>query len=211
MPRTPVHALAAQSRPSGRDAMWQEIRRRREFTISEVTAAATCHNSSARAFVLALQKAGIVEDTGTIAPPHPAFNGRGSATQIRAKVYRLAQDPGAETPRVRRDGTISQMGMGREQLWRTLRYLKTFSARDLAIQASTQEVVISEAEARFYCKMLTHAGYLAASGGVEAAGTVYTFMPTKNTGPLPPKIQRTKHVFDANLGKVVWTGEAECL
>lgn len=207
MARQPIHITAA--KPTGRDALWQAIRARREFTISQITADASCHNSSARAFVLALQAAAIVEDTGALAAPVPAFNSRASQTQLRAKIYRLANDVGEDTPRVRRDGTVSQAGRGREQLWRTLRYLRTFTARDLAIQASTEAVVIAEAEARFYCKMLTHAGYLSASGGVEASGTVYTFVPTRNTGPLPPKIQRTKHVWDANLRKVIWTGEAE--
>jgi ribosomal protein L28 len=32
----------------------------------------------------------------------------------------------------------------------------------------------------------------------------YKLLKSKNTGALPPMIQRTKHIFHPNLRKVVW-------
>lgn len=209
MSRAPVHVTAAKPRAGGHDAIWKAIRARRTFTPPELIRDSGCHNTTVRNYLRALAAAGIVAETADLAPARSGHVGLPAAGQFRPRIWKLVKDVGEDTPRVRRDGTMSQMGEGRTNLWRTLRYLKVFTARDLAIIASTETVAIAEAEARFYCKMLTHAGYLSASGGVEAAGTVYTFIPSRNTGPRPPKIQRTKHVYDANLNKVVWTGEAE--
>ena len=119
--------------------------------------------------------------------------------------YRLLKG-GLEAPRIRKDGSEVTMGRNREQMWRTMKMGDTFSAADLAINASTADVSVKETDAKDYIKHLHRAGYLAvtkkAKPGCNQAR--YRLIPSKNTGPQPPQIQRIKQVFDPNLNEVVW-------
>jgi len=114
-------------------------------------------------------------------------------------IYTLLIDKGIDAPRLKYDGTKVTQGIGREQMWRTMRILKTFSAKDLSVSASSDDHTVKLAEAKDYCHHLRKAGYL--KGGPKEG---YVFLVSRYTGPRPPKIQRTKSVFDPNLGKVVW-------
>lgn len=98
-------------------------------------------------------------------------------------------------------------------MWRTMRILKEFSAKDLAIQASTETVKVAEGEAKTYVHYLHKAGYLVIvsphrSGNRSMTGKLarYRLIISKFSGPKPPVIQRIKQVFDPNAGKVVWKG-----
>jgi len=119
--------------------------------------------------------------------------------------YRLVKG-GLDAPRLRKDGTEVTMGSNREQMWRTMKMGDTFSAADLAINASTAHVSVNEADAKDYIKHLYKAGYLAlvkkAKPGCNQAR--YRLIPSRNTGPQSPQIQRVKQVFDPNLNEVVW-------
>ncbi|HXE96788.1 MAG TPA: hypothetical protein VN642_10305 [Dongiaceae bacterium] len=115
-------------------------------------------------------------------------------------VYTLINDTGHDAPRVRKDGTPVTMGQGRLQMWNAMRILKTFSATDLAFNASTDDHHVAASEAKTYCEALCRAGYL-----VGRANQRYMLIPAKWTGPQPPQIQRTKQVYDPNLKKVVWS------
>ncbi len=89
-------------------------------------------------------------------------------------------------------------------MWRTIRMVKQFTPRDLALQSSTEEVGVTEATARTYCTMLLKAKYLrviqkAVPGKRQA---IYLFV--RDTGPLPPQIQRVKQVYDPNINEVVY-------
>jgi hypothetical protein len=58
------------------------------------------------------------------------------------------------------------------------------------------------------------AGYLIEIKKGQAQGTSrlparFRFNPARNTGPRPPMIQRTKAVYDPNLGQVVWQEEPD--
>jgi hypothetical protein len=66
--------------------------------------------------------------------------------------------------------------------------------------------------AQDYLNQLALAGYLIEIKKGQAQGTHPTrfrFNPARNTGPRPPMIQRTKAVYDPNLGQVVWQEEPD--
>lgn len=124
--------------------------------------------------------------------------------------YRLARDCGIEAPRFSRDGKPVVLGLAQEQMWRTLRMMTgDTNARELAAHAGTPEVPVAETAAKDYLKRLNTAGYLVCTkeghgtgaGGVQAR---YRLKPSRNTGPRPPMVCRTKVVWDPNEGKVVW-------
>ena len=112
------------------------------------------------------------------------------------KVYRLQKDLGVEAPRVRNDGSFVTQGRGREQMWETMRSMRTFTALDIHVFASTDEHHVAQSEASTYCNTLARARYLQRNGK--------SFTLIKRTGPRPPMIQRTKSVYDPNLNKIVW-------
>lgn len=114
--------------------------------------------------------------------------------------WQILRDPGAEAPRLRPDGTPVTMGAGREQCWRTMRILGTFTALDLVATASTETHRVAEGEARDYCDRLARVGILARTRG--PVGVAYQLAPSRYTGPQPPQIRRTKEVYDPNTGRL---------
>jgi hypothetical protein len=201
MSRKPVDVLAARAKGAlnGRDAIWAAIREHPEsFTCRSVADATRQHPDTVRTYINCLLTADIVEFIGgvTIGDDH---------ARRSARMFRLVADMGAEAPRIRRDGSVVTQGLAREQMWRSIRILKTFSLADLVILGSTETVQINEEDARSYCRHLVKAGYL-----MVDETRVFQLVPTMNTGPLPPQIQRTKAVWDANRRKVMWA-ETEAL
>lgn len=121
--------------------------------------------------------------------------------------YKLINDVGVHSPRLNKDGEISTQGRGRENLWRSMKVLNSFDQIELCEAASTADVIVKEGEAQDYIKHLYKAGYLIKvteynrRHGTKAR---YQLLKSKNTGALPPMIQRTKQIFDPNLRKIVW-------
>jgi hypothetical protein len=189
-----------------RDAVWAEIRIQAphgSFSAREIANATMLGVDTVRDYMVGLCNAGYLAKTS---PPMP--------DSFRAQYYKLEKDCGIEAPRVRRDGTEISQGRGRENMWRTIRILKDFSARDLAVHSSTEEVIVSEEDARCYIHFLHKAGYLkltspASAGRVSTSKLArYRFLAAMFTGPKPPQIQRVKQVFDPNRNEVVWKGGA---
>ena len=184
-----------------REALWAAMRRLGRFTVRQVTDETRLGLDTARDYVRGLELAGYLKRAGIA-------EGTGQGVARRAVVYELVRDVGVEAPRVRKDGTEVTQGRGREQMWRTMKVLGEFSARDLAIHASTEEHSVSLKEAKHYIRYLVKAGYLAV---VRTTGLAwrYRLLPSKNTGPRAPMIQRVRQVFDPNLGRVIWrSGDA---
>jgi len=165
-----------------REALWQAIRTLRSFTLAQVRKETRCSRGQVEEYAKALLAAGLIERV-------EGERGR----------YLLVKDSGAVAPRLRRDGSEVTMGRGREQMWRAMRVLGSFSLRDLVVHATTEEHAVAENEAASYCQFLAHAGYLVRKG------SNYLFIRSRYSGPRPPMIQRVKQVFDPNLGKVVWS------
>lgn len=175
-----------------REAIWAAIRKLQAFKVRELRFETRCTMEQVRDYVTGLHAAGYLkklENTG----------------------YALVRDCGIEPPKVRKDGTEITMGKGREQMWLVMKVLGDFSALDLAVHASTEDVQVSETDAKSYMLYLHKAGYLVEvqpgksgnrpGNGVKAR---YRLLPQKYSGPRPPMVQRVKQVYDQNLKKVVW-------
>jgi hypothetical protein len=192
--RKPVDLTAAGPKPYGRDAIWSEIRRQRDFTFRSIEDATDIPKKTIKTYVESLVAAGIVEQTGV--------------GENKQRLFKLVADKGVHAPRVRKDGSESEQGRASESMWTAMRLMKQFSPRDLAINASTEEVPVSEVHAKDYCKFLSRARYLRvvkpSKPGTQA---VYQFV--RFTGPRAPMVQRVKQVFDPNTGTVVWPGKED--
>lgn len=197
--RKPVHLTANAKRPEGRQVMWEAIRALRTFTMADLEIKTHLKESALRSYVEALTKGGYLE----CQRPTQRVNGCFPKT-----TWQLLRDVGIEAPRVRKDGSPVTQGLGREQLWRTMRIIKDFNHHELAIQASTELQTVAPKEAAYYCQYLARAGYLVVtqeSGPNHAAR--YRLLPSRYTGPRAPQIQRIHQVWDANREEVVWRPE----
>jgi hypothetical protein len=114
--------------------------------------------------------------------------------------YNFVEGP-STAPRVRKNGEIIKHGSGQDNMWRSMKILKTFNAHFLAIHSSVGDVSVTIDTAKSYIKMLQRAGYLRALPTVPVS---WVLLSSKNTGPHAPMVQRVKQVFDPNLRKVVW-------
>ncbi|EGJ49018.1 hypothetical protein [Desulfocurvibacter africanus] len=122
----------------------------------------------------------------------------------KTQAFELIRDS-RDTPRLTQDGQPVVMGASREQLWRTMKMLATWDYRELALAASTEEVPVAAIDAQNYVKHLFRAGYLAlVTKATSTKLARYRLLPSKNTGPKPPQVQRVKQVYDPNLRQVVW-------
>ncbi len=212
MARKPVDLTRADGATSGRDAIWIAIRALRVFTLAELEhhvmskqpRRVRTHPDTIRTYVVSLERAGYLRRL----PKRPR---QGDASgRYAANRWELVRDTGIETPRVRRDGTPVTQGRAREQMWTTMRILGDFDYRDLAVAASTEEHNVNPEDAKDYIKHLLKAGYLVRkTKPMPGQPARYRLLPSMDTGPRAPMVQRVKQVFDPNLNQVVWpNGEA---
>jgi len=201
--RQPVHIVAAGGLTTGRDLMWQGIRHLRQFTyrqledwVNRQPHNVRINDESIKTYVRALAKSGHLEECGS--------EGEG---QYAAKRWKLVNDVGVDAPRVNRKGKSVTQGAARENMWRSIRILGSFDYRDLALAASTESCQVKAGDAKDYLRHLASAGYLATvQKGKAGLPARYRLLPSMNTGPRPPQVQRIKQVFDPNLGRVMHKG-----
>lgn len=140
-------------------------------------------------YVLALQAGGHVELLST-----RHWGGRCE------KTYRLVSD--------RRQPPVLAMhnprSIQRQQVWRAIRGLQTFTIRELACAASTDDIAITEGATGHYLRWLRRAGYVVL---LERSGTVGHFQLVRkmNTGPDSPvpAFNGGDAVLDRNTGEVI--------
>lgn len=186
----------------GYEAVWVAIRELREFTLTDLIthigkkSCWSVNDNTVSDYVYRLKNGGYL----SVSQRTPRSNG------ICQYTYQLVRDIGIHAPRLRRDGTESTQGLGRTQMWRSMKMLKTFDARDLSITSSNETTAVSEGEAKSYIQHLAHAGYLALVQAANTHGGLarYTLKPSRNSGPRAPQIQRVKRVYDPNWQRVVW-------
>lgn len=127
--------------------------------------------------------------------------------------WQLLRNPGIDAPRVRKDGSEVVQGAGREQCWRAMRILGSFTAEELVATASTPRWTVSLGEAVDYCNRLSRIGLL--DRAKQDDRFVYTLVPALYPGPKPPQIlryrpakdgqpARAKAVYDPNKGILYW-------
>lgn len=184
-----------------RQRAWEAIRalKGQEWTCVQIAAASRVIDGTVGSYLNALVKAGVIE----IVRHEKA---RGHATE---RFFMLVKDEGLEAPRVKKDGSRVTQGLAQEQMWRALRMLKgDINWRELAALASSSRIPVAPAAASDYLAMLNRAGYLIVTHeGKPGTQARYRLKPSRNTGPRPPMICRTKIVYDPNEDKVVWQPE----
>lgn len=186
---------------SPRQRIWEALRCKGESSIIALAAATDNETEAVRSYIRALLNGGFVD----VATPHKR------ASYV---VYRLVKNIGVDAPRLRPDGTLSSHGAALDAMWRTMRILKRdFSSEELANMASTDDCVISRETATHYVRHLHAAGYLQLVKGEvygkQRSPARYILKPSRDTGPRAPIVERTRCVYDPNLGEIVWHEEIE--
>lgn len=111
--------------------------------------------------------------------------------------YILAQDMGVDAPRVRRDGTVLSEPT-QQAMWRAMRVLREFGARDLVANAAMAGITIKMTTAASYCTWLARGGYLR-----HPQKRCEPYRLIKDTGPKAPQILHVKQLYDPNTGKIM--------
>ncbi|WP_140941445.1 hypothetical protein [Prosthecodimorpha hirschii] len=163
----------------------------RPVALAEILARlADTDHRTVRGFMRTLAAAGLVEAL----PGSPAR-------------WRVLKRP-TQLPSLTRDG--QRVASKSQQMWNTIRALPTFTAAEVAIAASIEDSIVQLNTAKTYVSLLSAAGYLKIDrAGGPGRPAVYRLKPSMNTGPLPPKILRTKLVYDPNRNEIVGPAEAE--
>lgn len=189
MSRKPVDQSTNRDKPQGQDGVWAEIRRLNIFTAAEIRHSTDIPKKTITDYIKRLEAGHYVEK-------HGSFEETGR--------YILRRDAGHHAPRIRPDGTPVTMGGGVQNMWRSMRMLGQFTPRDLALHSTTDSVTVSEETAKSYCSMLLKAQYLRVLQKAVPGKHQATYRFIRNTGPLPPQIQRVKQVFDLNIREVTY-------
>lgn len=196
-------SLMATGKLSSRERVWAAIRKLRRFTYGTLERAVGTDFSRAglgretiEGYVRALERAKFVAREGTCAPGVP-------------QEFRLVKDAGVEAPRINGEGKPLTMGDKQQALWNAMRIVKSFTLVELAAAASTEHQAVSFDAAKKFVRYLRLAGYVTeAQPAHPGRQAVYRFINAKYTGPRAPVISVAAHVYDPNLGQVVWHPEA---
>lgn len=195
--RKPAHLVSTARRVGGRQGIWQAIRKLHFFGLTVLADEARADRATVRTYVESLVKGGYLRIW---------VNAREASGQ--PKEYELIKDVGVEAPRVKRDGSPCTQGAAREQMWRAMKLLDSFTPRELALAASTDEHAVSDVDAADYARNLHKAAYLTlAQAATKRTQARYRFIRNRNSGPLPPQVQRLSSIWDPNLRMVVWQEE----
>jgi hypothetical protein len=188
MAQSPIHQKHAPGAALGRETIWPRVRERLNqwFTIAEIKAGDKINGRTIASFLQTLIAAGHMERR----------DGEGQAVE-----YRLNRDLGVHVPRYNRKGEKVSQGSGVDNMWRTMRMSRDFDPDELVLLSTTDSVSVDIKTAQAYCSKLLKAGYLKVlqkAQPLERKRARYQLI--RDTGPLAPKIQRIKRVWDQNLG-----------
>src|SRR5947209_4262847 len=119
------------------------------FTITDVDRESNVNRQEIKDYVRLLAKAGFLAiETPSRRGPHG----------LSATVYCLARKQKA-APRLRDDGSVIHATV-QENLWTTIRNLKTFGIAELRFGAATEDIKPAYGATRVFVYRLTRAGYL---------------------------------------------------
>lgn len=190
----------------GQDFFWSVMRQFHAagevFTVGDVWKRSDDdHRATVSTFMRRLETAGYIERVGTFGT---SLAGR------REPQFRIVR-PQLPTPVVGRDGTGSRSGQAQQNMWNVMRRERDgWTASDLAVLASTDEVAVTRNTALAYCTRLEKAGILAvADKGCPGRPRRWWLKGSANTGPKPPMILRTKLVYDQNTARIMGDTLAE--
>lgn len=194
-----------------RQRIWEAIRAvsmDEAWTLNAICLVADVDRETAASYIQGLAAAGYIAAVADVpANPDPSTGVSRHRGVVRGvRYYRLVRDTGVDAPRVNRKGSPVEQGLKQEQMWRTLRLMKTdCNAHELAAHATTSLAEVSAVAAHDYLRTLATAGYLdrTRDDGRESDRR-YRLKASRNTGPRPPMVCRTSAVFDPNENRVVW-------
>jgi len=191
-----------------RDAIWAAIRALKKFTYLDIEQKVNVRTDVKQDLVSTDTIRTYVKRL-TLGKYLELIKGEKSDTDIHSRYIRkrwhLINDIGIDAPRLDKEGNESKQGEVRKQLWNAMKILKEFNWHDLVATAATGSTIIKELDVKDYIKHLKKAGYIRlVKPGNKVEPSRFRFIPARNTGPLPPMVQRVKQVFDPNLGEVVW-------
>lgn len=184
----------------GQEYLWSQMREHHaagmEFTVGDIWRRSDEENrSSVSTFIRKLEQNGYVERTGT------NVVGWSGKNEPQFRVARLQ----VATPKFSRDGAAGQQGLSQQNMWNVMRRERDgWTASDLAVVASTDEVTVTRNTALAYCTRLEQAGILVvADKGGPGRPRNWRLKGSANTGPKPPMILRSKMVYDQNTARVI--------
>jgi predicted transcriptional regulator len=198
--RKPAHLELAGGK-SPRQRIWEAMRALKHFNLPQLAQRSKVDKGTLRTYVRSLEKAHYVQ--------------KRRACLHESGFYELIKDTGVDAPRLDSAGNEVTQGRSQQQMWRAMRIQRgtSFSYIELAALASTEDVQVPRITAQQYIKHLLRAGYLSKvqeeTRGKHPAPARYVLYPSQNTGPRAPMVQRTKCVYDPNLGKIVWNEEID--
>ncbi len=120
--------------------------------------------------------------------------------------WRLERDVGQEAPQLTVSGQPAEQRYGAEQMWRVMRANKKdgFAAADLGAHATEP---LSPTEVRNYINILLSCGYLKViQKSAPRSGRVARYRLIKDTGPIPPRLQNVRQLYDPNTDQAVLPG-----
>jgi hypothetical protein len=114
--------------------------------------------------------------------------------------YRLLRNQ-PQPPQLRADGRPLIQALVREHIWRALKMSGWVTPRELAFEASTEEVRVSESAAQQYLAYLHRAGIVGARPSC-CGDTAYGLKPGHGRGAAAPRVIRAIFVWDENARSV---------
>lgn len=170
-------------------AAMRALSQRGGFTTRDVVERCEAQNlNTVRCYVRSCFRAGHLNEIGEREPTQP--------TGRPQKLYtvKVTAPQAAPFEKPDREGLL---GAAHQQMWTAMRGLQSFTTRELAAYASTDEVAISSDTARIFCWKLEQAGYLQCLGK-NGRWRVLRLKPGKSTGPNVPAITGAGEVIDRN-------------
>jgi hypothetical protein len=119
--------------------------------------------------------------------------------------YRLIKRQ-SQTPVIGTDRKESRFGQRLQNMWNVMRRRRSgFTVDELALDASTDDLVVARNTAKQYCLLLARAGMLAVqTPGRRGEGhNIYVLRGSANTGPKPPRKMKATMVYDPNREVVI--------
>lgn len=184
----------------GQDYFWSQMREHhsagRNFTVGDIWCRSDdAHRATVSTFMRRLEAAGYIERTG---------EAQITLAGKREPTFRLVRQQHA-TPAVSKTGKASSQGRSQQNMWNVMRRERDgWTAAELAVSASTDDVAVTRNTALAYCTRLEQAGVLVvADKGGPGKPRRWWLKGSANTGPRPPMILRSKMVYDQNTARVI--------
>lgn len=198
MTRKPITVEVAM--PSGPAHYWREMNARKQgFTVAQIANASKgVSYTTVKRYVWFLEKEGYVGRIGKARV--------GCALRNIYVIRRTSVKAPIERPNPKQAPLTA-----REAMWNAMRALGQFTARELAVSASTEERAVSQRSANVYIKRLVEVGVLqvvqlpskAMGRPLGSVAGIYRLLKSADTGPGAPKLCNAGFVFDPNKNRVL--------